>query len=108
MIYYYYYTAIQNMEFLVGYACLKDITKGVFDKYMIPFAQQLAKDGKIQQSVVIYVMILRMLLFFVHVCGCLLMHSSTLISCVLLLVSCSTGRQITMRTLHEHNGDWYP
>jgi hypothetical protein len=35
------------MEFLVGYACLKDIAKGVFDKYMIPFAQQLAKDGKI-------------------------------------------------------------
>jgi hypothetical protein len=40
------------MEFLVGYACLKDITKGVFDKYMIPFAQQLAKDGKIPQFVI--------------------------------------------------------
>jgi hypothetical protein len=36
------------MEFLVGYACLKDISKGVFDKYMIPFAQQLAKDGELQ------------------------------------------------------------
>jgi hypothetical protein len=31
---------------LTDYACLKDIGLGVFDKYLIPFAKQVAAGGK--------------------------------------------------------------
>jgi hypothetical protein len=45
----YCYTALlQNMEFLIydRQYLLKDIASGQFDKYLVPFAQSLARDGK--------------------------------------------------------------